>query len=170
MRECDAASGPIARDKAGLHPMRVGVISVVFRQLLIGLASLEREPANRRSSAARAWGQEHPMKTPTHEAVAHCAHQLWQDSGCVEGRDLDYWIEAEQILIADASAKTTVPVQHRGSASGQIPGESPADHSRNDAAAAQKHEARAAKVPHKSAPHATVPETGKPLWSQPHSR
>jgi hypothetical protein len=72
MRERDAASGPIARDKAGLHPMRVGVISVVFRQLLIGLASLEREPANRRSSAARALGQKHPMKTPTHEAVAHC--------------------------------------------------------------------------------------------------
>jgi hypothetical protein len=108
------------------------------------------------------------MKTLTHEAVAHCAHQIWQDSGCIEGRDLDNWIAAEGRLVSDEPAAEPAAALHPGA--GHIPGESPADHAREEVAAEQKHEARAARTPHKSAPHAKPPESGKPLWNQPHSR
>jgi hypothetical protein len=108
------------------------------------------------------------MKTLTHEAVALRAQQIWQDSGCIEGRDLDNWIEAERRLISDEPAAELSAALHQGSE--HIPGESPGDHARDEVAAEQKHEARAAKVPHKYAPHAKPPESGKPLWSQPHSR
>jgi hypothetical protein len=108
------------------------------------------------------------MTTLTHEAVAHCAHQLWQDSGCVEGRDLDNWIEAEQLLVADGPAAALAAALQQGNA--HISGDSPTEHARDEIAAEQKHEARAAKTSRKTAPHAKPPETGKPLWNQPHSR
>lgn len=108
------------------------------------------------------------MKTLTHESVAHCAHQIWQDSGCVEGRDLDNWIEAERRLVSDEPAAELATALEQGN--GHIAGDSPADHARDEVAAEQRHEARAPITSHKSAPRAKPPESGKPLWNQPHSR
>jgi hypothetical protein len=110
------------------------------------------------------------MTKLTHEAVAHCAHQLWQDSGCVEGRDLDNWIEAEQLLVSDEPAAMLATALLQTPASVHNPGESPAEHAREEIAAEQKHESRAARISRKAAPHAKPPESGKPLWNQPHSR
>lgn len=108
------------------------------------------------------------MNTITHEAVAHCAHKLWQDSGCAEGRDLENWTEAERLLATEDSPAPLEAALPQGSA--RIPGDSPADYARDEIATERKHEARAAKVPSKSAPHAKPPVSGKPLWNQPHSR
>lgn len=108
------------------------------------------------------------MNTLTQEAVAHCAHKLWQDSGCVEGRDLENWTEAERLLAAEDTAAPQAAALPQGSS--HIPGDSPADHARDEIAAERKEEARAPRVPQKSAPHAKPPESGKPLWNQPHSR
>ncbi len=111
-----------------------------------------------------------PMTKLTHEAVAHCAHQLWQDSGCVEGRDLDNWIEAEQLLVSDESSAMLATAMQQTHAPVHISGESPAEHAREEVAIQQKHESRAASMSRKTAPTAKPPESGKPLWSQPHSR
>lgn len=108
------------------------------------------------------------MNTISHEAVAHCAHKLWQDSGCVEGRDLENWNEAERILATEDSPAPLEAALHQGAS--RAPDDSPADYPRDEFTEGQKHEARAAKVPSKSAPHAKPPESGKPLWNQPHSR
>lgn len=111
------------------------------------------------------------MKTPTHAAVALGAHTLWLDSGRAEGRDLDNWLAAEHAL-ASAPDETPAPVTPSDHAKppAHIPGETPSDHAHSELAAPQRQEARAPIAPHKSAPHAKPPESGKPLWNQPHSR
>lgn len=34
----------------------------------------------------------------TDKLTAELAYRLWQEDGCVEGRALDYWLEAERKL------------------------------------------------------------------------
>jgi hypothetical protein len=108
------------------------------------------------------------MKTPTHEEVAQAARTLWLDSGCAEGRDTENWLKAEQRLVTadEVSAVIATSADHVA----HIPGDSPAEHAEAEIAAEQRHEARAPVGAHKSAPHAKPPESGKPLWNQPHSR
>jgi hypothetical protein len=91
------------------------------------------------------------MKNPTHEEVAHSAHQIWQDSGCPEGRDVEHWLEAESCLATSQTATTTATAA-------------------TEAVVEQRHEARAPIKARKSAPKTKPAETGKPLWSQPHSQ
>jgi hypothetical protein len=35
---------------------------------------------------------------PSHEVIALRAYQLYVDCGCPEGRDVEFWLEAEQQL------------------------------------------------------------------------
>jgi len=35
---------------------------------------------------------------PSHDDIANRAYQLYLDSGCPEGRDLEFWLEAERQL------------------------------------------------------------------------
>jgi Protein of unknown function (DUF2934) len=35
-----------------------------------------------------------------HEEIAHLAYAAWQRDGCPQGRDLNYWLEAETQLRA----------------------------------------------------------------------
>ncbi|MBC8011737.1 MAG: DUF2934 domain-containing protein [Burkholderiales bacterium] len=109
------------------------------------------------------------MKTPTQEEVAHAAHQIWQDKGCVDGCDVENWLEAEHLLTtslsASGSAKATVT-----SDAAPVFNEAFRDRAPAEAALAQQHEARAPITPKKSTVKAKPPETGKPLWNQPHSR
>lgn len=108
----------------------------------------------------------HPMNTPTHEAVAHCAHQLWHTYGCPSGCDTSIWLEAER----EVAARLNEPPVH------------PAGHplllklsecrsavAHAESAAHQRKEAREPIVPRITAPVAKPPELGKPLWNQPHS-
>jgi hypothetical protein len=95
------------------------------------------------------------MNSPTHEAVTQRAQQIWQNYGRPSGRDTEIWLEAERQLTAENGAERTF--------SSPIPGE------RGVKASLQKKEARAPKVPAKTAPKPTPPESGKPLWDRPHS-
>ncbi len=132
------------------------------------------------------------MTTLTHTEVAQRAHQLWQSYGCPADRDTAIWLEAEGQLAAESQKKPVrpgapVPAPNGSEASdattmvervqGEMASESAVEYhisppvSEQDAikAALQKKEARAPKLPHKTAPKAAPPESGKPLWSKPHS-
>ena len=36
--------------------------------------------------------------TPSHAEIAAKAYALWQQDGCLPGRDLDHWLRAETLL------------------------------------------------------------------------
>jgi hypothetical protein len=38
---------------------------------------------------------------PTHEAIAKRAYELYEDSGCPAGRDVEFWLAAERELITE---------------------------------------------------------------------
>ena len=38
--------------------------------------------------------------TVSHDQIAQLARQTWSDEGCQEGRDVEYWLRAEQELMA----------------------------------------------------------------------
>lgn len=122
------------------------------------------------------------MKTnpPTHEEIAHRAHEIWSSRGSPSGCDTEIWFEAERQLNADSpeseereSVQSHSSAGGPGAAAGQVHGgESPAPSPDDTAAKAaiQKSSARAPQHQHgnkawKPAP----PESGKPLWDKPHS-
>jgi hypothetical protein len=113
------------------------------------------------------------LRPPTHEEISRQAHRRWQDEGCPAGRDLEIWLEAEQTLAA-ARPEETFAV----TASAETAAESAVEYHLSPAmpeaeavkAALMKAEARAPQEPHHTGPKAKPPESGKPLWNQPHSR
>jgi len=112
------------------------------------------------------------MTTPTHDKVSHEAQRLWQNSGCPTGRDTEIWLEAERKL-SDGSAPNTFTARTSAEAASESEVEnllSPAQSEQMSIqAAVQKEDARAPQVPHHTGPKAKTPETGKPLWTRPHS-
>lgn len=42
-----------------------------------------------------------------HEAIARLAKQIWEQEGCQAGRDLDYWLRAEQVLRTSNTSPTS---------------------------------------------------------------
>ena len=52
----------------------------------------------------------------TQNEIAKFAYELYVDSGCKEGRDLDNWLEAERIL----AAKENVEVESKYESEGDI--------------------------------------------------
>ena len=132
------------------------------------------------------------MKTPTHQDVTQRAYHIWEEYGRPEGRETEIWLKAEQQLTAeccgsisdseDQKSERTVGESKGASALATRVKEETAAESAveylisppisQDAAikaALQKKEARAPQHAVKSAPHSSPAETGKPLWSQPHS-
>ncbi|MEO6002045.1 MAG: DUF2934 domain-containing protein [Opitutus sp.] len=128
------------------------------------------------------------MKTPTQEEVSDRAYQLWEKYGRPDGRDVEIWFEAERELADTTKASASEPaVRDRAPtspetqssttaaervASAQTEGHHPPVENAAEAAAQaaqQKKAARAPKVAVKTALKSPPPETGKPLWSQPHS-
>lgn len=103
------------------------------------------------------------MNTPTHQAIEHRARQIWQDYGCPAGRDEEIWLEAETQLSADHA---TSQQAHPGS---RTLGESQSAVALAESAARMRKDARAPITPHVAAPKPVPAETGKPLWSKPHS-
>jgi hypothetical protein len=134
---------------------------------------------------------------PSHDEVAQCAHQIWQEYGQPTGRDEEIWFEAERRLQAgskdsdggaNASAREsdTTVTESRG-ASALADRLSHADTGGNGSAGkatavpkmpaqeavkadVQKKEARAPKVVSKASPPKPTPAPpGKPLYDRPHS-
>lgn len=112
------------------------------------------------------------MKTPTHNEIALQAHELWQDRGCPHGSDTEIWLEAERQLTGGHEEEI-----FNARAAGETAAESKVEYHLSSAmpdqeaiqAALQKQAARAPQIAHHTGPKAKPPETGKPLWSQPHS-
>jgi len=40
-----------------------------------------------------------PMITPTTDHIATRAYEIWQEKGCMPGRDMENWLEAEAQLM-----------------------------------------------------------------------
>ncbi len=112
------------------------------------------------------------MNKPTHEEIARQAQEFWQDRGCPTGCDTQIWLEAEQALtnglpatvfseraVAETAAESLVEFH----VSPALPEQEAIQ------IALQKQTARAPQVPHHTGPKAKPAETGKPLWSKPHS-
>ena len=101
---------------------------------------------------------------PSHEAIATHAKEIWLTRGCPEGQDNEIWLEAE-LQLAEA-APVPAPANesnHPGSGHSQ-------ENLAEAKAVQQKHAARAPQMPAvHNAPRAKTAETGKPLWSKPHS-
>lgn len=52
---------------------------------------------------------------PSHEEIARMAAHLWEEEGRLAGRDLEYWLRAEQQLLAASRAvKTRAPAAAAG--------------------------------------------------------
>lgn len=102
--------------------------------------------------------------SPAHQAVSEQAREIWRARGCPEGRDTEIWLEAEKLLTKAAPAVTS-------SADLMLPGSGNAQQGVVTAKAVQqKQAARAPQRPAAhDAPRAKTAETGKPLWSKPHS-
>jgi hypothetical protein len=49
------------------------------------------------------------QQTLNHDAIAKVARDLWQNEGCQNGRDLEYWLKAEQQLLAATSQPKDQP-------------------------------------------------------------
>ena len=126
------------------------------------------------------------MNTPTYEEVSQRARQIWQSYGQPEGRDVEIWFEAERQLSGKSTPTTPSAAENREtsftgreslSKSTGTPEALPnaeqsaiANTPENRAKAeVQKKSARAPKVAVNTTVKAAPPETGKPLWSKPHS-
>jgi hypothetical protein len=120
------------------------------------------------------------MKTnpPSRDAIARHAYEIWISSGTPHGYDIGHWLEAERQLTAAAANSTTGGAPATGPATARSAVEpahatgaaGPSPDALAAQAASQKHAARAPQLQHgKDAPHAAPPESGKPLWDQPHS-
>ena len=113
------------------------------------------------------------MKTPSHDAVAQRARQIWQKYGSPSGRDTEIWLEAERELTADSArpGSTTERLKSETAAESMVENHISPAIPEEDAikAALQKREARAPILPHNTAPKPKPPESGKPLWDKPHS-
>jgi hypothetical protein len=104
---------------------------------------------------------------PTHEEISQRAHRLWQESGPAGGDATQNWLDAERELATaqpnvSASGATQHPPVHAMSETHDVL--APAER-----AAQQKKEARAPQFATHTGPKSAPPESGKPLWSRPHS-
>lgn len=100
------------------------------------------------------------MNKPTHDEVAQRAYHNWQKAGSPDGRHAEFWLEAEEQLGAKREHEKSNGVHGTQQADPLVAA---------GKEAAQKHDARAPQVAHHTGPKAKPPETGKPVWSRPHS-
>jgi hypothetical protein len=45
-------------------------------------------------------------KMDLYDEIARVAYELWEQSGRIDGRDLEHWIEAERIVLARGEMQT----------------------------------------------------------------
>ena len=117
-------------------------------------------------------------KQPTHDEIAHRAHQLWKERGGHHGNDQEHWLDAEQQLKARLALEadenhghTPDPHEHsaNGNSNGQAEQPSPEPHKEEVRAEQQKQAARAPQVPHHTGPAPKPPVSGKPIYPKAHS-
>lgn len=59
-----------------------------------------------KSKQSTATAQPVSQQEDLHTLIAQKAYELYEQSGCVEGRDLDHWLEAERLV------REQVPLQN----------------------------------------------------------
>lgn len=42
---------------------------------------------------------------PTHDEIAACAHMIYEQEGCPEGKSMEHWLQAEAQLTAERKAQ-----------------------------------------------------------------
>ena len=47
-----------------------------------------------------------------HQRIAEKAHELYQCRGCCHGRDLDDWLEAEQLVLSEMESQSPEKAQN----------------------------------------------------------
>jgi hypothetical protein len=47
-----------------------------------------------------------------HQRIAEKAYELYQCRGCCHGQDLDDWLEAERLVLAEIELQTNKPAQN----------------------------------------------------------
>lgn len=131
------------------------------------------------------------MKTHSHQDISDRAYHLWLERGRPHGRDVEFWHEAEQRLREETAGESSNGSSEKGHSTSESKGASAlADRLKSETAAEsavefhisppvsddeavkaalQKKEARAPQMPTHTGPKQKPPETGKPLWNQPHS-
>jgi hypothetical protein len=62
--------------------------------------------------------------TPTHDEISAHAYQIYLREGCIEGRDMDHWLQAEAELRQRAT-ETTNPVESQATAERNVRDNSP---------------------------------------------
>lgn len=126
--------------------------------------------------------------SPTHEAIAQRAQEIWALRGNPDGHDTAIWYEAERQLTAvpfesqphaASVARNQITGKNRAEQRAAPPASThqpeiaqPAPDPDEIAAktALQKQSARAPRLPKvKNAPPPTVPVSGKPIWDKSHS-
>jgi hypothetical protein len=111
------------------------------------------------------------MNKPTHEEISQRAHKIWQDTGSTFGGNCDadaHWLEAERQLDADSAKSHSHPAVAEHAAAHPL-SESRSTLAVAERTAQQRKESRKPKVPTHTGPKLAPPESGKPLWNQPHS-
>jgi len=103
--------------------------------------------------------------SPPHEKVAHEAYKLWERHGRPDGRDAEFWFEAERRLHYSGRDE-----HEPGPPAAPARLASPDDLAARDLQ--QKNEARASHLSggHESPMSARPAPPGKPLWDKPHSK
>ena len=56
-------------------------------------------PSQRHETAQFASGP-----SPDHEAISKRAYQLYEQEGCIDGRALDHWLEAERLELSPSNS------------------------------------------------------------------
>jgi len=106
------------------------------------------------------------MQTPIHQAIAERAYQIWEMNGYPEERDIENWLDAERQLTAESPDAVEPSPAHEPVWTKPA---SQSDAALAEKAAQQRHDSRAPITPQIKAPTFPPAETGKPLWSRPHS-
>jgi len=106
------------------------------------------------------------MQPPLHQAIAERAYQLWELNGCPEEQDVENWLTAERELTGESSDTPEPSPAHEPVWTKK---ETETDSALAEKAAQQRHDSRAPIKPQIKAPTFPPAETGKPLWSRPHS-
>ncbi len=60
--------------------------------------AVKKSTKPRKSTAKKSSETKVPVKSPTHEEIAHLAYQFWAESGYQHGRDEENWYRARNEL------------------------------------------------------------------------
>ncbi len=65
-----------------------------------------KKTAGRKAATPKTAGKKSsPSKESVHDKIARVAYELYEKSGCVHGRDVEHWLEAEMMVLGKKKKK-----------------------------------------------------------------